>query len=44
VGNLGLAVMIDRARRLLTSPAALARVNRIAGALLILVGLVIPFT
>ena len=44
LGNLALAAMIDRARRLLTSPAALARVNRVAGALLILVGLVIPFT
>jgi threonine/homoserine/homoserine lactone efflux protein len=44
VGNLLLAAMIDRARRLLTSPSALARVNRVAGALLILVGLVIPFT
>ena len=42
-GNLALALMIDRARRLLTSPAALARVNRGAGVLLILVGLVIPF-
>ena len=44
VGNLMLALTIDRARRLLTSPAALARVNRVAGGLLILVGLVIPFT
>lgn len=43
LGNLALALMIDRARRLLTSPEALARVNRVAGALLILVGLVIPF-
>jgi threonine/homoserine/homoserine lactone efflux protein len=43
-GNLMLAVMIDRARRLLTSPRSLARVNRTAGALLILVGCVIPFT
>jgi threonine/homoserine/homoserine lactone efflux protein len=43
VGNLALALMIDRARRLLKSPAALARVNRVAGALLILVGLAIPF-
>jgi threonine/homoserine/homoserine lactone efflux protein len=43
-GNLAMAGMIDRARRLLTSPEALARVNRIAGVLLILVGLVIPFT
>ena len=44
VGNLMLALTIDRARRLLTSPAALARVNRVVGGLLILVGLVIPFT
>jgi threonine/homoserine/homoserine lactone efflux protein len=44
IGNLAMATMIDRARRLLTSPEALARVNRVAGALLILVGLVIPFT
>jgi threonine/homoserine/homoserine lactone efflux protein len=44
VGNLALAAMIGRARALLTSPDALARVNRVAGALLILVGLVIPFT
>jgi threonine/homoserine/homoserine lactone efflux protein len=44
MGNLVLAAMIGRARALLTSPDALARVNRVAGALLILVGLVIPFT
>lgn len=44
MGNLALAAMIGRARTLLTSPEALARVNRVAGALLILVGLVIPFT
>jgi threonine/homoserine/homoserine lactone efflux protein len=44
MGNLALAAMIGRARALLTSPEALARVNRVAGALLILVGLVIPFT
>jgi threonine/homoserine/homoserine lactone efflux protein len=44
MGNLALAAMIGRARRLLTSPDALARVNRVAGALLILVGFVIPFT
>jgi len=42
LGNLGLALMVDRARRLLTSPARLARVNRVAGALLIAVGVVIP--
>jgi threonine/homoserine/homoserine lactone efflux protein len=44
IGNLVLAATIDRARRLLTSPTALAKVNRVAGALLILVGIVIPFT
>lgn len=43
-GNLLLALMIGRARLLLTSREALARVNRIAGGLLILVGIVIPFT
>ena len=42
-GNLVLGLSIDRARRLLSSPAALRRTNRIAGALLIGVGLVIPF-
>jgi threonine/homoserine/homoserine lactone efflux protein len=41
VGNLGMALAIDRARRLLTTPAALARVNRISGAALIAVGLAI---
>jgi len=44
IGNLGFALFIDRARRLLTSPTALKRTNVIAGCLLIFVGLVIPFT
>jgi len=44
LGNLSLAVFIDRARRLLTSPKALRRTNVISGVLLICVGLVIPFT
>jgi threonine/homoserine/homoserine lactone efflux protein len=44
LGNLAFALSIDRARRLLTSPAALARTNRIAGALLIGVGVVIALT
>lgn len=44
LGNLVFAWSIDRVRRLLSSPAALARTNRIAGGLLIAVGLVIPFT
>ena len=40
-GNLLLAASIDRARRLLTSPAALRRMNVVAGALMIAVGIVI---
>ena len=44
VGNLGLAVFVDRARRLLSSPRAVRRTNVVAGALLVCVGLVIPFT
>ncbi len=44
LGNLAFALSIDRARRLLTSPAALARTNRIAGALLIGVGAVIALS
>lgn len=43
-GNLVLALFLDRARRLLTSPAALSRTNVTAGVLLVGVGLVIPFT
>lgn len=44
LGNLALALFLDRARRLLQSPAALRRMNIGSGVLLILVGLVIPFT
>lgn len=44
IGNLCFALFIDRARRLLTSPRALRRMNLVAGGLLILVGLVIPLT
>lgn len=44
VGNLFLAVFVDRARRLLSSPGAVRRTNIVAGLLLILVGLVIPLT
>jgi len=43
-GNLVFALFVDRARRTLSSPTVLRRTNRIAGGLLILVGLVIPFT
>ncbi len=43
VGNLVLAVALDRARRLLSSSTARSRVNRISGALLIAVGLILPW-
>jgi len=43
-GNLGLALFLDRARRLLASPRRLRRLNIISGALLVLVGLVIALT
>lgn len=43
-GNLGLALFLDRARRLLSSPEGLHRLNRISGALLICVGVVIALT
>ena len=43
LGNLGLALFLDRARRLLSSPAAIRRMNVGSGLLLIAVGLVIPF-
>lgn len=42
VGNLGSAMVFARARRRLTSPAGLAWTNRIAGGLLIAVGLALP--
>ncbi|GKY86714.1 LysE family translocator [Sinisalibacter aestuarii] len=44
LGNLGLALLVSHARGLLTSPRAVKRMNVAAGVLLILVGLVIPFT
>ena len=40
-GNLAFALMVDRARLLLRSGRALAVANRVAGALMILVGIVI---
>ncbi|CAN0601913.1 unnamed protein product, partial [Ectocarpus sp. 12 AP-2014] len=42
-GNLILSLFIDRARRLLSSPEALARTNLWAGIALICVGIIIPF-
>ena len=44
VGNLVLAASIHRVKAFLTSPKAVRRTNITAGSLLILVGLVIPFT
>ncbi|MFE3836631.1 LysE family translocator [Pseudogemmobacter sonorensis] len=43
LGNLGLALFLDRARALLSSPGAMRRLNIASGLLLIGVGLVIPF-
>ena len=42
-GNLGLALFLDRARQLLSSPESVHRMNVGSGILLICVGLVIPF-
>jgi threonine/homoserine/homoserine lactone efflux protein len=41
VGNIGFAWLVDRARRRFSSPERLARINRVAGALLIVVAVVI---
>lgn len=43
LGNLGLALFLDRARRLLSSPESVHRLNVISGCLLIAVAAVIPF-
>lgn len=42
-GNLGLALFLDRARQLLSSPENLRRMNLGSGILLICVGVAIPF-
>jgi threonine/homoserine/homoserine lactone efflux protein len=44
VGNTGFAILVDRARRRFSSPERLARINRIAGGLLILVAVVIALS
>lgn len=44
LGNLALAFFLDRARMLLKSSGAIARLNLGSGLLLVMVGLVIPFT
>ena len=43
IGNLTIAVLVGHIRGLLTAPRTLRRINLISGALLIFVGLVIPF-
>lgn len=42
-GNLGLALFLDRARQLLSSPESLRKLNVTSGVLLVGVGLAIPF-
>lgn len=44
VGNVILALFVDKARHLLRSPTALRRTNVVSGLLLICVGVIIPFT
>jgi len=44
LGNLGLALAVGQARGWMTGPRAVRRMNLTAGALLVCVGLVIPFT
>lgn len=43
LGNLGLALFLDRARQLLSSPESVRRLNVTSGCLLICVAAVIPF-
>ena len=44
VGNLGLALFLDKARNLISTPERVAVLNRISGVLLILVGVAIALT
>lgn len=44
VGNIAFAWFVDRLRRFVSSPRALRRMNLVAGWLLVVVGLVLPFT
>jgi len=43
IGNVCFALFIDRMRRFMASPRALRRTNLVAGGLMIVVGLMIPF-
>lgn len=44
LGNLVLALMVDRMRRFLSSPRAVRRLNQISGAALVVVGILIALT
>jgi threonine/homoserine/homoserine lactone efflux protein len=44
LGNLGLALFLDRARQLLSSPESIGKINLVSGVLLIGVGLVIGYS
>ncbi|MEY8839993.1 LysE family translocator [Cribrihabitans sp. XS_ASV171] len=44
MGNLAMAAFIHRVRGLITSPGATRRIRLVSGALLVVVGLVIPFS
>ena len=44
IGNLGLALFLDRARRMLSSPDSIRRINVISGVLLIGVGVAIALS
>jgi threonine/homoserine/homoserine lactone efflux protein len=44
LGNLALALCLDRARQLLSSPESIGKINRVSGILLICVGLVIAYS
>ncbi len=44
IGNLSIALLVGHVRGFLTAPRTLRRINLISGAMLVFVGLVIPFT
>jgi threonine/homoserine/homoserine lactone efflux protein len=40
IGNTGFAILVDTARRRFSSPERLARINRIAGGLVVVAGVI----
>lgn len=44
IGNLSIALLVGHVRGFLTAPRTLRRINLISGAMLVFVGLIIPFT